>query len=85
MHLQEKTVLTLTLGQRSHKILPSALYIIFVCDEGTNLRLRDFAGVPLMPTRDWGCGPYKICTNDKSRLTLTYFMARSNSIPNAFI
>ena len=23
-----------------------------VCDEGTNLRLRDFAVVPLMPTRD---------------------------------
>ena len=22
-----------------------------VCDEGTNLRLRDFAVVPLMPTR----------------------------------
>ena len=23
-----------------------------VCDEGTNLRLRDFAVVPLMPTRE---------------------------------
>ena len=23
-----------------------------VCDEGTNLRLRDFTVVPLMPTRD---------------------------------
>ena len=26
-----------------------------------------------------------VCTNDESRLTLTYFMARSNLIPNAFI
>ena len=25
------------------------------------------------------------CTNDESRLTLTYFMARSNLIPNVFI
>ena len=25
-----------------------------------------------------GCGPYQVCTNDESRLTLTYFMARSN-------
>ena len=33
----------------------------------------------------WGCGPYQICTNDESRLTLNYFMARSNLIPNAFI
>ena len=33
----------------------------------------------------WGCGPYQVCTNDESRLTLTYFMARSNLIPNAFI
>ena len=30
-------------------------------------------------------GPYQVCTNDESRLTLTYFMARSNLIPNAFI
>ena len=34
---------------------------------------------------DWGFGPYQICTNDESRLTLTYFMARSNLIPIAFI
>ena len=33
----------------------------------------------------WGCGPYQICTNDESRLTLTYFMARTNLIPDAFI
>ena len=33
----------------------------------------------------WGCGPYQICTNDESRLTLTYFMGRSNLILNAFI
>ena len=32
-----------------------------------------------------GCGPYQVCTNDESRLTLTYFMARSNLVPNAFI
>ena len=35
--------------------------------------------------QDWGCGPYQVSTNDESRLTLTYFMARSNLIPNAFI
>ena len=35
--------------------------------------------------KHWGCGSYQICTNDKSRLTLTYFMARSNLIPNVFI
>ena len=34
------------------------------------------------PTR---CKNYQVCTNDESRLTLTYFMARSNLIPNAFI
>ena len=33
----------------------------------------------------WGCGPYQICANYESKLTLTYFMARSNLIPNAFI
>ena len=33
----------------------------------------------------WGCGPYQIYTNDEFRLTLTYFMARSNLIPNAVI
>ena len=33
----------------------------------------------------WGCGPYQICTNDESRLTLAYFMARSNLIHIAFI
>ena len=32
---------------------------------------------------DWGCGPYQVSTNDEFRLTLTYFMARSNLIPNA--
>ena len=30
-------------------------------------------------------GPNPICTNDESRLTLTYFIAMSNLIPNAFI
>ena len=30
-----------------------------------------------------GCGLYQVCTNDES--SLTYFMARSNLIPNAFI
>ena len=34
---------------------------------------------------DWGCVPYQVSTNYESRLTLTYFMARSNLIPNAFI
>ena len=31
-----------------------------------------------------GCGPYKVCTNDNSGLTLTYFTTRSNLILNAF-
>ena len=30
-----------------------------------------------------GCGPYKNCSNDDSRLAFTYFMARSNMIPDA--
>ena len=30
-------------------------------------------------------GPSEVCTNDETRLTLTYFMARLNLIPNAFI
>ena len=30
--------------------------------------------------KDRGCGPYQVRTNDESRLTLTYFMARSNLI-----
>ena len=34
---------------------------------------------------DWGYGPYQVSTNDESRLTLTYLMARSNLIPYAFI
>ena len=34
---------------------------------------------------DRGCGPYQVSTNDGFRLTLTYFMARSNLIPSAFI
>ena len=29
--------------------------------------------------------PYQVCTNDESRLSLTYFMARSNLTPYAFI
>ena len=32
-----------------------------------------------------GCRPYQVSKIDESRLTLTYFMARSNLIPNAFI
>ena len=35
--------------------------------------------------KHWGCGPYQVFTNDYSGLTLTYFTARSNLIPNAFI
>ena len=35
--------------------------------------------------KHWGCRPYQICTNDESRLTLTYIMARSNLIPIVFI
>ena len=33
----------------------------------------------------WGCGPYQVCTNYYFGLTLIYFTARSNLIPNAFI
>ena len=32
-----------------------------------------------------GCRPYQVSINDESKLTLTYFMARSNLIPNVFI
>ena len=28
---------------------------------------------------------YQICSNDESGLTLTYFMARSNFVPCAFV
>ena len=30
-----------------------------------------------------GCGLYQVCTNDEP--SMTYFMSRSNVIPNAFI
>ena len=33
----------------------------------------------------WGYRPYQSSTNYESRLTLTYFMARSNLIPNAVL
>ena len=36
-------------------------------------------------TEERGCGPYQVSKNDESRLTMTYFMAGSNLIPNAFI
>ena len=29
-----------------------------------------------MVCKIWGLGPYRICTNDESSLTMTYFMAR---------
>ena len=35
--------------------------------------------------KHWGCGPYQVCSNDYSGLTMTYFTARSNLIPSAFI
>ena len=34
--------------------------------------------------KHWECKPYQVCTNDESRLTLTYFISWSK-IPNAFI
>ena len=34
--------------------------------------------------KHWECGPYQDCINDDLRLTLTYFMTRSNLIPNEF-
>ena len=30
----------------------------------------------------WESGPYQVYSNDESRLTLTYFTARSNLVPN---
>ena len=33
----------------------------------------------------WGLGPIIVCSNDDPRLTLTYFTARSNLVPYAFI
>ena len=32
----------------------------------------------------WGCGAYKVCSNNDPRLTLTYLTSRSNLLPNAF-
>ena len=31
-----------------------------------------------------GCWVYKVCSNDDSRLTMTYLTLRSNLIPHAF-
>ena len=33
----------------------------------------------------WDFGPFIVCSNDDPRLTLTYFTARSNLVPYAFI
>ena len=33
----------------------------------------------------WRCWSYQVCINNDSGLTLTYFMAKSNLIRNAFI
>ena len=33
----------------------------------------------------WMCKYYQICSNDDPGLTLTYFTARSNLVPYAFI
>ena len=32
-----------------------------------------------------GCGPYQVCTNDESGLTLTFLRQGQILIPNAFI
>ena len=32
----------------------------------------------------WGCGAYKVCSNDDPRVTLTYLTSRSSLLPNAF-
>ena len=32
----------------------------------------------------WGCGAYLVCSKYDPRLTLTYYMSRSNWLPNAF-
>ena len=31
-----------------------------------------------------GCGTYQVCSNDDTKLTLTYLTSRSNLLPNAF-
>ena len=31
-----------------------------------------------------GCGAYQVCSNDDSKLTLTYLTSRSDLLPNAF-
>ena len=33
----------------------------------------------------WGLGPNRVCSNDDLCLTMTFFMARSNLLPYAFI
>ena len=57
---------------------------------GKNLLNIFFSGTkrPLvlgLGMKHWGCRPYQVYTNDESRLTLTYLMAKSNLLPNAFI
>ena len=56
--------------------------------------LKPFKYASLEPKGQWpwdlvcsiaDVGPTRFCTNDESRLTLTYIMARSNLISNAFI
>ena len=32
----------------------------------------------------WGCGAYPVCSNDDTKMTLTYLRSRSNLFPNAF-
>ena len=36
-------------------------------------------------TQLWGVKPYKVCSNDDPELTMTFFKARSNLPPNAFV
>ena len=33
----------------------------------------------------WGARDYQVCSNDDPGLTLTYFRARSNLVPYAFV
>ena len=55
---------------------------------GNNL-LRIFFSITRKPVTlglgmwHWGCGAYQVCSNDDSRLTLTYLTSRSNLLSNA--
>ena len=57
---------------------------------GKNLKKKFFSGTKLSITlklnlHHWVLKYYQVCSNDNTVLTLTYFMARSNLVPYAFV